>query len=208
MPTYQIFNCLDDEAISKCASIVRNAGVVVFPTDTIYGIGCNPYIDLAVERIFAIKGRDKEKALPILAYSVEDIKKIVSLGQYGISLAKKFWPGALTIVAPLVDDSISHKVMGGRRKSLAVRIPANKCILALLSHCRYIVGTSANLSGQSSITSSKQILESGLDGFDALLDGGDIQGGVESTIVDITGKEPLILREGALASGEVLKALA
>lgn len=205
MSKYQIFGCTEEEA-EQCASMVKEGSVVVFPTDTIYGIGCDPRNDSAVARVFKIKGRNEKKPLPVLAFSTQDAEKIISLGKSGRILASKFWPGALTIAAPIVDNSISSKVIAGNT-SLAVRIPANKCILSLLRHCKYIVGTSANLSGKKSPTSAQQVIDSGLDGFDVLLDGGKVEGGVESTIVDVTGTEPKILREGAIKSAEVFGVL-
>lgn len=198
----QVYSCSDD-AVARCASIVKEGGVVVFPTDTIYGIGCDPFNDQAVGRIFAIKGRDEKKPLPVLAYSVKDAEKIVSLGITGRALAEKYWPGALTIVAPIVDLKISRRVTAGGR-SLAVRVPANECVLSLLRRCRYIVGTSANPSGGRPLKSSQEVLDSSLDGYDALLDGGPVEKGVESTIVDVTGK-PKVLREGAIKSKEVME---
>lgn len=190
--------------MARCASVVKNGGVVVFPTDTIYGIGCDPYSDSAVERIFAIKGRDEKKPLPVLVCSMKDAEKIVSLGDTGKALAEKYWPGALTIVAPIIDHKISRRVTAGSN-SLAVRVPANECVLTILRHCRYLVGTSANPSGGKPVKSAQEVLDSSLDGYDALLDGGPVKG-VESTIVDITGK-PKILREGAIKSKEVLELL-
>ena len=204
MPTYKVLGCAD--RISECVSIIKNGGVVVFPTDTIYGIGCDPHNDSAVERIFKIKGRDEKKPLPVLAYSIQDAEKIVSLDRASRMLAEKYWPGALTIAAPLVDKKISRRVTAGSN-SLAVRVPANRCILSLLQQCKYLVGTSANISGGKSSKSAQQVLVSGLDGFDALLDGGPV-GGVESTIIDMTGAKAKILREGAIKSGEVLKRIA
>jgi len=200
----EIFRCTGD-AVEKCASIIKSGGVVIFPTDTIYGIGCDPYNDSAVERIFAIKGRDEKKPLPVLACSLQDAENIVSLGSAGRALAKKYWPGALTIVAPIIDQRISQKVTAGHN-SIAARVPANRCILSLLEYCRYIVGTSANPSGGSSLKSAQEVLDSPLDGYDALLDGGPVEKGVESTVVDITDK-PKILREGAVNSKEVLELL-
>lgn len=200
----QVYSCSED-AVAKCASIIKNGGVIVFPTDTIYGIGCDPYNDSAVERIFAIKGRDEKKPLPVLAYSMIDVEKIVSLGDTGRILAQKYWPGALTIVAPIVDRRISSRVTAGR-KNLAVRVPANKCVISLLEQCKYLVGTSANMSGAKTLKSAREVLGSPLDSYDALLDGGPVEKGVESTIVDISGK-PKILREGAIKSKEVLKLL-
>jgi L-threonylcarbamoyladenylate synthase len=204
MPKYKVLGCSD--GIPECASIIKNGGVVVFPTDTIYGIGCDPRNDSAVERIFKIKGRDEKKPLPVLTYSIQDAEKIVSLGRAGMILAEKYWPGALTIVAPLIDKKISRGVTTDN-SNLAVRVPANSCVLSLLQQCRYLVGTSANISGGKSSNSAQEVLGSGLDGFDALLDGGGV-GGIESTIVDMTGAEPRILREGAIKSSEVLRLIA
>jgi len=200
----QIFECSEEAAI-KCALLVKNGGIVVFPTDTIYGIGCDPYNDSAVKRIFMIKGRDEKKPLPVLTYNSSSAQEIALLGRTGRALAQRFWPGALTIVAPLTDRNISHKVVAGS-SSLAVRVPANKCILMLLRHCKYLVGTSANLSGEESINSAKDVLDSRLQGYDAILDGGQTENGMESTIIQIGGK-PKILREGAIKPTEVLRLL-
>ena len=198
----QIFKCSEDE-VARCALLVKSGGVVVFPTDTIYGIGCDPYNDSAVKRIFTIKGRDEKKPLPVLTYSAQNAQRIVLLGSTGRMLAKRYWPGALTIVAPIIDRTISPSVVAGS-SSLAVRVPANKCILLLLSHCRYLVGTSANLSGHTALKSAQEVLQSRLEGYDAILDGGTVEKGRESTIVDVGGK-PKILREGAIKSREVLQ---
>jgi L-threonylcarbamoyladenylate synthase len=200
MGKQKIFQCSED-AVANCATVVNNGGVVVYPTDTIYGIGCNPYNALAVKRIFTIKRRSDKKPLPILTYSVQDAERIVSLGRIGRMLAERYWPGALTIVAPLIDHRISPQVMAGS-SSLAVRIPANNCVLLLLSHCRYLVGTSANLSGERALKSAQEVLDSGLEGYDALLNGGTVEKGIESTIVSVEGK-PKILREGAIKSKEI-----
>jgi L-threonylcarbamoyladenylate synthase len=196
----KIFQCSED-AVARCALVLKNGGVVVYPTDTIYGIGCDPYNDLAVKRIFTIKGRDEKKPLPILTYSVQDAERLVSLGRTGGMLAERYWPGALTVVAPIIDRRISPRVMAGS-SNLAVRVPANNCVLQLLSHCRYLVGTSANLSGDRALKSAQEVLDSQLEGYDALLDGGTVEKGIESTIVSVEGK-PKILREGAIKSREI-----
>ncbi|MGC2574746.1 MAG: Sua5/YciO/YrdC/YwlC family protein, partial [Candidatus Nitrosopolaris sp.] len=94
---FTIYRCCKRSEILKCASIVKTGGVIVYPTDTVYGIGCDPYSDEAVERIFAIKGRNKANPFPILASNIEDIEKITSLGENAKRLAMAFWPGALTI---------------------------------------------------------------------------------------------------------------
>ena len=200
----QVFKCTGN-AVAMCASVVKSGGVVVFPTDTVYGIGCDPYSDQAVERIFAIKGRQKKKPLPVLAYSIEDAEKIVSLGNTGRILGNKYWPGPLTIVASILDQNISSWVTAGK-DSLAVRVPSNECVLSLLKRCKYLVGTSANSSGENALKSAEEVLASSLVGYDALLDGGSVESGVESTIVEITDR-PKILREGMIKSREVLELL-
>jgi L-threonylcarbamoyladenylate synthase len=202
MGKQKIFQCSED-AVASCALVVKNGGVVVYPTDTIYGIGCDPYNDLAIKRIFTIKGRNEKKPLPILTYRMQDAERIVSLGTTGRTLAERYWPGALTIVAPIIDHRISPRILAGS-PSLAVRVPANNCVLLLLSHCTYLVGTSANLSGERALKSAQEVLDSRLDGYDALLDGGTVEKGIESTIVSVEGK-PKILREGAIKSREILR---
>ena len=195
------------DGISLCASIVKDGGVIVFPTDTIYGIGCDPFNDAAVGRIFAAKGRDEKKALPVLVGSIAAAEKLATLGRTGKALARKFWPGALTVVAPLADRNISAKVTASR-PSLAVRMPANSCVLSLLEKCEYLVGTSANLSGQKSSKTAQQVLASGLKGYDAILVGNDELVGTESTIIDICGPKPTIARAGAIDPVKVMEFLA
>ena len=202
------YYCSNKADIYKCAIVVSSGGIVVYPTDTIYGIGCDPYNDVSVQRIFKIKARNKEKPLPILAGSLKDVEKIVSLGKIGKLLAMKYWPGALTIVSALKDSNISNQLTAGKR-SVGVRIPNNKCILQLLEHCKYLAGTSANISGEKSPKSALEVMSSSLQHYDAILDGGTVDKGIESTVVDIVDPVALkIIREGAIKSEELREVLA
>jgi L-threonylcarbamoyladenylate synthase len=178
----------------------------VFPTDTVYGIGCNPYLEDAVERIFEIKGRNKVNPFPILASNLQDIEKIAFLGKIGKRLAKIFWPGALTIISTLIDTRISTKVTAGKT-TVGVRVPNNKCTVALLKHCKYLVGTSANKSGENPSTSISEVILSSMRGFDAILDGGNVRHGNASTILDLSGRVPKIIREGAISWEEIARVL-
>ena len=200
----QTLDCTDS-GIAECARIVKSGGVVVFPTDTVYGIGCDPYNNSAVSRVFAIKGREEKKPLPVLVGSIGDVESIVSLGPGGRTLAERFWPGALTIVAPLKDKRMPQGVTAGKN-NLAVRVPANTCILGVLKFCRYLVGTSANPSGKNAPKDAQSALQS-LSGFDAILVYKGPLGGRESTVVDVTGPNPKIIREGALSADAVMKVL-
>jgi L-threonylcarbamoyladenylate synthase len=199
MPSFRIVDCTD-KGITECAKAIKNGAVIVFPTDTVYGLGCDPYNASAVKRIFEIKRRDQAKPMPVLARSIHDAEKIVSLGKQGRILAEKFWPGALTIVATLSDSAISPILTAGSR-TLAVRVPANKCALSLLDRCTFLVGTSANVSEARPARTAEEVLQSGLDGFDLLLDGGRVEGGVESTIVDANTLN--VLRKGTISVDEI-----
>lgn len=196
---FKILKCNERNDITKCASIVKNGGVIVFPTDTLYGIGCDPYDEKAVDKIFKIKNRDKINPLPILASSVVDIERIVLLSRTAKRLAQIYWPGALTIIVPLIDKKISDNLRAGKM-SVGVRVPNNICVLSLLKDCKYLTGTSANKSGEPGCKSFSEVLSSSLRGFDAILDGGEVEEGVQSTIVDLTGQHPRVIREGAIVS--------
>ena len=203
---FKVYQCNKRGHTLKCASIVKTGGVIVYPTDTVYGIGCNPYLEEAVERIFEIKGRNKVNPFPILASNLQDIEKIALLGKIGKQLAKIFWPGALTIISTLIDTRISTKVTAGKT-TVGVRVPDNKCAVALLKHCKYLVGTSANKSGENPSNSISEVILSSLRGFDAILDGGNIRQGSASTILDLSRRVPKIIREGAITSEEIARVL-
>jgi L-threonylcarbamoyladenylate synthase len=203
----QIFECSRVNDISRCAELIKKGGVIVFPTDTVYAIGCDPYSQLAVNRVFVIKNRKTGIPMPVLASTVEDIKNIAFLDSRANVLAKRYWPGPLTLVCPLLDRRISSLVVSSIR-TIAVRIPNNKCTLELLKKCSYLVGTSANISGQASARDIHQIASSPLRGFDIMLDGGHINNGRESTIVDLSTQGSFgIIREGAIKSDDIRRTL-
>ena len=199
---FKVIECSNYEHIASCASTLSDGGIIVFPTDTVYGIGCNPYYDESVERIFQIKDRSEDKPLPVMGYSISDIEKLVHMSPLAKSLAQYFWPGALTIVSPCKDNNISRRVMAGG-DNLAVRIPGNRCTQSLLRLCKYLIGTSANVSGRKPCTTSYEVLSSGLSGFDLVLDGGALGGGIESTIIEVMDSNVRILREGVIKSDKV-----
>lgn len=199
---FKVLECSNYDHIASCASTLGDGGIIVFPTDTVYGIGCNPYYDESVERIFQIKDRSEDKPLPVMGYSISDIEKLVHMSPLAKSLAQYFWPGALTIVSPCKDNNISRRVMAGG-DNLAVRIPGNRCTQSLLRFCKYLIGTSANVSGRKPCTTSYEVLSSGLSGFDLVLDGGALGGGIESTIIEVMDSNVRILREGVIKSDKV-----
>lgn len=187
----------DAEGIGAAAAAVRSGGVVVFPTDTVYGIGCDPYDAAAVGRIYAIKSRDRSKPLPVLVKSAREASAIASLGA-AAGIAERFWPGALTIIAELADAALAVPL--GLEGGVAVRVPGCGCTLGLLERCGPLVGTSANVSGEPPF-SDPAMFPAGLE-CDVFVDGG-VTGGTESTIIDARGGAIRVVREGAVPAGEI-----
>lgn len=194
-------NC-DPQGIQKASRIVSDGGIIVFPTDTVYGVGCNPFNKKAVDKIYKIKNRPKSKPFPILVYSMKEANQIADFDSDSQRLAEKFWPGPLTLILKLKDSSIKKSL--DIEEKVAIRIPNNKCLLELLSTCKFLIGTSANISGQESFTNSEECYKS-LSDFDVFLDGGNLEGKGESTILEIKDGKPIIHRSGALRKEEIIE---
>ena len=182
----------------KAAEAVLKGGVVVYPTDTVYGIGCSPYNEKAISRVIEIKAR-KEKPLPVLCSSVEEARKLVKFPRRAVSLAQKFWPGPLTIVSIIIDKRLPRILSIGTGK-LGVRVPDHECALALIELAGgKLVGTSANKSGSKSPTSAEEVKKVLPPDYDILLDGGSTQLRVESTVIEIVDDKITVLREKAIS---------
>lgn len=192
--------------VEQGISILKDGGIVAFPTDTVYGLGAAVSLPRAVERVYQVKGRPKNMPLPLLLADKSQIEEVAEpVPPIARLLAEKFLPGALTMVL-FKSKSVPDTVTGGG-KTVAIRIPAHPVPLALARGVGTpIVGTSANLSGKPSALTAEEVYAQ-LDGkVDLIIDGGRCPGGRESTIVDLTGKTPLVLREGAISREELKSA--
>ncbi len=189
-------------SISEAAVVVGKGGLVVYPTDTVYGLGTDPFNEKAVNRLFAAKGRSA-KPVPVLCSSLQKATDLVELSVRGAELAREYWPGAFTIVAPLKKRLPSILTQG--TGNLGVRVPAHRGCLSLISACGgWLTGTSANLSGQpSSRTAQEARIQLG-DSVDLILDGGSLVG-KESTVALVVGDEVTILRGGPIGVREEMK---
>jgi len=191
----------DKEGIGITSKIVKDGGIVIYPTDTVYGIGCDPYNKDSVDKIYQIKGRSQTKPFPILAYSFDVAAKIVEFDKDSKKIAARFWPGPLTLILKLRDEKLKESL--NLKEKIAVRVPNNQCLLNLLKNLDFLVGTSANLSGKSSFTKSQDCYQK-IKGCDVFLDNGDIEPRGESTILEIDQGKPVIHRIGALKKEEIL----
>ena len=191
----------NEESIEKTSQIIEKGGIVVFPTDTVYGIGCNPYNLNSVKKIYEIKSRTEIKSLPILAYSLEIVKEITLIDKFTEKIIKKYWPGPLTLILTLTDQKLKKSLK--LQNKIAVRIPNSKCTLKLLEKCKLLVGTSANVSGNSSYTNPDECIKN-IKNYDVFLNGGTITSKGESTIIEIEDEKIKIIREGALKAEDIM----
>ena len=187
------------ENVKEAAEAVKEGGLVVYPTETVYGLGCDPFNVSAVKRLIKAKGA-RDKALPILAHSVHDVKRVAELTEKGEELARKFWPGPLTLILPRKD--LPDIVTLGSA-TVGVRIPKNSVALKLLEFSGgLLVGTSANKTGALSSSTALEAYKQLKDEVDVVLDGGVVEFGVSSTVLDLTSKDPKIIRKGPLTIKE------
>ena len=187
--------------IQKAAGVIMHGGIAIFPTDTVYGIGCDPRNTESVGRIYAIKSRNPSKPLPVLVDSRETAGQIAVFDDVSSRMAERFWPGPLTMLLKVADESLKAALNLGDK--IALRVPNHRCTLDLLKVCGMLVGTSANVSGHEPFTDPECCPEE-LRGCDVFVDGGIVKGGVESTIIEPMDGEIKIIREGFLDREAVL----
>lgn len=179
---------LKSSDIEKAARVIKKGGVVVFPTDTVFGIGCRWDNKKAVNRIYKIKSRPPGVPFPILLANAAELVKIAKTSPLSARLIKRYWPGALTVILKLKTGE----------KTVGFRIPDNAATQKLISGAGIpIVGTSANLHGKPPVKNSAELDPNLIQKVDYVLQG-TCKGGVESTVVDLSGKKPKIIRQGAV----------
>lgn len=195
---------LDMEAIQKAGKILREGGLVAFPTETVYGLGGNALDPKASMKIYAAKGRPSDNPLIVHIADIKDLAKITTEIPEGARiLAEKYWPGPLTMILPKA-DSVPKETTGGL-DSVAVRFPSDRIAQELIKAAGgFVAAPSANTSGRPSPTMAEHVEEDLGDAIEMIIDGGQVGIGLESTIVDFTEDVPVVLRPGYI-SLEMLK---
>jgi L-threonylcarbamoyladenylate synthase len=193
--------------ITTALAVLREGGLAAIPTDTLYALAADATDAAAIDRVFAVKGREGGKPLPLFVSGLAMAETIGVITETARVLAGRFWPGALTLVVQKQPSFHSDALAGG--DTVALRAPANEIALALLEDLgRPITGTSANLSGDADPVTAEEVRRQLGDCVDYVLDAGPCAIGVSSTIVDCTQDGLVILRQGSLSEGEIRAALA
>lgn len=183
--------------------MLRNGGVIAYPTDTLYGLGANPSSEEAIERLLTVKGRSNSKGLPLLLDNIRTVETIVSeFSEIAQRISAHFWPGALTLILPA--KSHLSKLITGNSRNVAVRVPNHPIPRALAAAIGgSIIGTSANLSNRSNLLNANQVSTIIGDRLEFVLDGGPIENDAPSTVLDLTGTRPSVVRIGVLSIREI-----
>ncbi|MEA5078866.1 MAG: L-threonylcarbamoyladenylate synthase [Anaerolineaceae bacterium] len=190
-----------ESSIQKALELLRSGDCVAFPTDTVYGLGADPFNISPIIKLFEVKGRDSNKAIAVLVGDMDQISLITdSFTPLARKLVEKFWPGGLTVIVPKrhdIPDLLSPN------QTIGIRMPNHPIALRLLNEFGPLATTSANISGKQNPLNAVDVHIQLNSRVPLILDGGDCFGGIPSTVVDCTGEKPVILREGAVPSDQI-----
>lgn len=199
----QVISATHPEAIALACEVIRSGGLIAFPTDTLYGLGCDPHLPTALQQIYAAKGRSASKAIPVLISRADQLESLVSgLPEQSTRLMERWWPGALTLVLPKNPDLPPDLTP---YPGLAVRMPDHPIALSLLDQTGPLAVTSANLSDHENPQDAQGVLAQLDSVVDLIMDGGSLLGGQASTIIDCMASEPKLLREGPIPFSAILE---
>jgi L-threonylcarbamoyladenylate synthase len=197
----EILSVKDPDALLRAWKILQEGGLVAFPTDTVYGIGAEAFNQAAIESIYIVKGRSLEKAIPVLIADTDDLEKVVKIvTPLARRLASRFWPGPLTLVLPKQGElppAISAT------STIGIRLPDQDFARALFRLAGPLAVTSANLSGRENPCTAEEVLRQLNGRIPLILNGGKTPGGIPSTVVDATGDDPILLREGPISMKKI-----
>ena len=193
--------------LNTIVSVLKKNGLIVYPTETFYGLGANCLSPEAVKKIFALKRRDRAKPLSVVISDRIMLDSVVGdIPPAAEPFLRQFWPGPLTLIFP-ANPFLPEELLGAT-KSIGVRLPAHVGLRELVKNAGFpITATSANISGEEELSDPKKVFDTFAGKVDCIVDGGKTKGGRPSTVIDLTSPEPRILREGAILASELRKIL-
>lgn len=197
---------IDLEIVKFCAEVILKGGLVVFPTETVYGIGANVFDRNAILKVFQVKNRPSVDPLTIHIAKIDQMYEFVDeVPENVIQIIKKLWPGPLTIILKKSGNVISEVTSG--RETVGIRLPAHNVAIKLIEYSIPIVGPSANISGRPSPTKIEHVIEDLDEKIDIIIDSGSTFYGIDSTVIDFTTKPPKLLRPGPIPIEEIEKVI-
>jgi L-threonylcarbamoyladenylate synthase len=184
--------------LSFVVSILKKNGLVVYPTETFYGLGANGLSPEAVKKIFVLKKRDRTKPLPVVISDREMLDPLIAdMPPAAEPFLRLFWPGPLTLIFP-AHPHLPRELLGAT-KTVGVRLPSHEGVRDLVRKAGFpVTATSANISGEEDLSDSERVCDIFRGKVDCIVDGGKTKGGRPSTVIDLTSRKPRVLREGAL----------
>lgn len=198
----------DNSSTRKQAhEVIRNGGIIAFRTDTFYGLGVDPGNEAALKALVDLKGREAGKPILVIVSDAEQVERFVAQRTAIFDeVAEKFWPGPLTIVGQAREDLPEELTAG--TGTIGVRLPNDEDVRDLVRACGgALTATSANVSGSPPARSAGEVQEQFPSGVDLIIDGGEVQATEPSTVLDLSGAEPRLIREGAVSSKELRSTL-
>lgn len=198
-------NNIDVKKINSAAKILRDGGTVAFPTETVYGLGANIFNESAVKRIFEAKGRPSDNPLIVHISKVDQMKSIVkNINKKTLTIMENFWPGPLTLI--LYKNSQIPDIITAGLDTVAVRYPSHPVAKKLIEYANIpVAAPSANISGKPSPTKAKHVIDDLMGKVDVIVDGGNCEVGLESTVLDMTSDTPIILRPGGITYEQIVQ---
>jgi L-threonylcarbamoyladenylate synthase len=192
----------DKLVYKKTAEVIKNGGITIIPTETVYGFAVDAFNIKAQKMLYKIKGRSQKKPFILMTPDIKSMRTFVEIPEKALEIAEKFWPGQLTLIFPTTEIG---KILSGGRKDLGVRIPDNKFVLKLLKETgKPIFTTSVNISNEKSAKNIDETLK--FDGMvDIAVDGGQCKFSFESTVIDMVKFPYTVVRRGCLNTDEILK---
>ncbi|MCK4336675.1 MAG: threonylcarbamoyl-AMP synthase [Candidatus Aminicenantes bacterium] len=194
---------IDMLQIEKIVRILKKDGVIVFPTETFYGLGASCFSSVAVNKIYDLKGRDRQKPLSVVIADLEMLDGITAhIPPVVERIVEEFWPGPLTLI--LAGGSHLPSILLGPKKTIGVRLPAHAWLRELVRTAGFpLTATSANLAGEKEISDPCDVIDVFSGKVEMIVDAGPTTGGLPSTVLDLTLKKPQILREGAVSASNL-----
>jgi len=195
------------ESLPRIAEAIASGGVIAFRTDTFYGLGADPFNRRALQRIKQLKGREAAKPILVVISDIDQIERFIVERSHAFDLlAERFWPGALTLIGPAA-PAVAEELTADT-ETIGIRLPGDDNVRALVRSCGgALTATSANPSGADPARTVEEVESYFGAAVDLIVDGGEAQADLPSTVVDAKGLEPKLIREGAVPWSEIQKAL-